>query len=145
MFEEHQGHAEFGPLLERMKVVDKDGESQMDEDQWEAASASSRSLSSLVRCTCCLHPSNHLHPFFVLMLLFPFLLVPFLLSSTLKKPVPYFLSSLLSSNPISSICSSCSHSFLPPFPPRAPTSRISIVEPGTFSTDIYIAFALEKR
>ncbi|ETW85458.1 hypothetical protein HETIRDRAFT_311168 [Heterobasidion irregulare TC 32-1] len=37
VFEEHQGHAEFGPLLERMKVVDKDGESQMDEDQWEAA------------------------------------------------------------------------------------------------------------
>ncbi|TFY69279.1 hypothetical protein EVG20_g3228 [Dentipellis fragilis] len=36
VFEEHQEHPEFGPLMERMKVVDKDGESQMDEDQWEA-------------------------------------------------------------------------------------------------------------
>ncbi|KZT09419.1 uncharacterized protein LAESUDRAFT_722386 [Laetiporus sulphureus 93-53] len=37
VFEEHHTHPEFGPLLERMKVVDADGESQMDEDQWEAA------------------------------------------------------------------------------------------------------------
>jgi len=37
VFEEHHEHAEFGPLLERMHVVDKNGESQMDEDQWEAA------------------------------------------------------------------------------------------------------------
>ncbi|TFY79302.1 hypothetical protein EWM64_g4714 [Hericium alpestre] len=37
VFEEHQDHAEFGPLMERMKVVDSNGESQMDEDQWEAA------------------------------------------------------------------------------------------------------------
>ncbi|PCH38474.1 guanine-N(7)-methyltransferase [Wolfiporia cocos MD-104 SS10] len=41
MFEEHHEHAEFGPLLERMRVVDANGESQMDEDQWEAASESS--------------------------------------------------------------------------------------------------------
>ncbi|KAI0792933.1 mRNA capping enzyme-domain-containing protein [Abortiporus biennis] len=37
VFEENSDHAEFGPLLERMKVVDGNGESQMDEDQWEAA------------------------------------------------------------------------------------------------------------
>lgn len=38
VFEEHSEHPEFAPLLERMHVVDKNGESQMDEDQWEAAS-----------------------------------------------------------------------------------------------------------
>lgn len=38
MYEEHQEHQEFGPLLVRMKVVDANGESSMDEDQWEAAS-----------------------------------------------------------------------------------------------------------
>ncbi|OCH95194.1 guanine-N(7)-methyltransferase, partial [Obba rivulosa] len=38
LFEEHHTHSEFGPLLERMRVVDANGESQMDEDQWEAAS-----------------------------------------------------------------------------------------------------------
>ncbi|KAH9930908.1 mRNA capping enzyme-domain-containing protein [Fomitopsis serialis] len=37
VFEEHHEHPEFAPLLERMHVVDKDGESKMDEDQWEAA------------------------------------------------------------------------------------------------------------
>lgn len=39
VYAEHSEHPEFGPLLERMKVVDKSGASQMDEDQWEAASA----------------------------------------------------------------------------------------------------------
>lgn len=38
MFEEHQEHPEFGPLMVRMNVVDANGESSMDEDQWEAAS-----------------------------------------------------------------------------------------------------------
>ena len=38
VFEEHQAHPEFGPLMLRMKVVDASGESAMDEDQWEAAS-----------------------------------------------------------------------------------------------------------
>ena len=38
VFEEHQDHAEFKPLLVRMKVVDDEGASAMDEDQWEAAS-----------------------------------------------------------------------------------------------------------
>lgn len=38
VFSDNQEHADFGPLLERMKVVDSNGESQMDEDQWEAAS-----------------------------------------------------------------------------------------------------------
>lgn len=38
MFSDNEDHAEFGPLLQNMKVVDANGESQMDEDQWEAAS-----------------------------------------------------------------------------------------------------------
>jgi len=37
VFSEHQDHSEFGPLLVRMRVVDANGESSMDEDQWEAA------------------------------------------------------------------------------------------------------------
>ncbi|KAI0637355.1 mRNA capping enzyme-domain-containing protein [Trametes polyzona] len=37
VFDEHHDHEEFGQLLERMHVVDRNGESQMDEDQWEAA------------------------------------------------------------------------------------------------------------
>ncbi|KAF8061515.1 mRNA capping enzyme-domain-containing protein [Lyophyllum atratum] len=37
VFEEHQEHPEFGQLMVRMKVVDANGESSMDEDQWEAA------------------------------------------------------------------------------------------------------------
>lgn len=38
VFEEHQEHPEFGPLMVRMKVVETNGESSMNEDQWEAAS-----------------------------------------------------------------------------------------------------------
>lgn len=38
VFEENQEHSEFGPLMVKMKVVDSNGESAMDEDQWEAAS-----------------------------------------------------------------------------------------------------------
>ncbi|KAJ3496930.1 hypothetical protein NLJ89_g10416 [Agrocybe chaxingu] len=37
VFSENQDHHEFKPLLVRMKVVDNDGASAMDEDQWEAA------------------------------------------------------------------------------------------------------------
>ncbi|GLB35337.1 putative class I-like SAM-binding methyltransferase superfamily, mRNA cap 0 methyltransferase family protein [Lyophyllum shimeji] len=37
VFAEHREHEEFGPLMVRMKVVDANGESAMDEDQWEAA------------------------------------------------------------------------------------------------------------
>lgn len=37
VFEEHHESKEFGPLLVRMKVMDDNGESVMDEDQWEAA------------------------------------------------------------------------------------------------------------
>ncbi|KAL5529122.1 hypothetical protein ACEPAG_5096 [Sanghuangporus baumii] len=37
VYAEHCKHPEYGPLLQRMKVVDVNGESQMDEDQWEAA------------------------------------------------------------------------------------------------------------
>ncbi|KAJ7063123.1 mRNA capping enzyme-domain-containing protein [Mycena amicta] len=37
VFSEHQDHPEFGPLMVRMKVVDANGESAMDEAQWEAA------------------------------------------------------------------------------------------------------------
>jgi hypothetical protein len=39
VFTEHRDHPEFGPLLVRMKVVDSKGESAMDFDQWDAASA----------------------------------------------------------------------------------------------------------
>lgn len=39
VFGEHQDHPEFGPLMLKMKVKDSNGESSMDEDQWEAASA----------------------------------------------------------------------------------------------------------
>jgi mRNA (guanine-N7-)-methyltransferase len=39
VFEDFKDHAEFEPLLQRMKVVDSNGETDMDEDQWEAASA----------------------------------------------------------------------------------------------------------
>ena len=38
VFEEHHEHSEFAQLLQRMHVVDANGESQMDEDQWDAAS-----------------------------------------------------------------------------------------------------------
>ncbi|KAI0340167.1 hypothetical protein BDW22DRAFT_445562 [Trametopsis cervina] len=37
VFAENEDHKEFGPLLQNMRVVDANGESQMDEDQWEAA------------------------------------------------------------------------------------------------------------
>ncbi|KAF7338460.1 mRNA cap guanine-N7 methyltransferase [Mycena venus] len=37
VFSEHREHPEFGPLMVKMKVVDANGESSMDEDQWEAA------------------------------------------------------------------------------------------------------------
>ncbi|KAK7043673.1 mRNA cap guanine-N7 methyltransferase [Paramarasmius palmivorus] len=37
VYSENQDHKDFGPLLVRMKVVDSNGESAMDEDQWEAA------------------------------------------------------------------------------------------------------------
>ena len=36
VFQEHQEH--YKPLMVRMKVVNDNGESAMDEDQWEAAS-----------------------------------------------------------------------------------------------------------
>jgi len=37
VFEEFQDHHEFKPLLQRMNVVDAKGETEMDDDQWEAA------------------------------------------------------------------------------------------------------------
>jgi len=37
LFEEFQDNPEFKPLLQRMNVVDANGETEMDEDQWEAA------------------------------------------------------------------------------------------------------------
>lgn len=37
IFSKEQNDRDFGPLLQRMKVVHPDGTSQMDEDQWEAA------------------------------------------------------------------------------------------------------------
>jgi mRNA (guanine-N7-)-methyltransferase len=41
VFEEFQEHNEFRSLLQKMNVVDANGETEMDEDQWEAASTSS--------------------------------------------------------------------------------------------------------
>lgn len=38
---EEQGSRDFGPLLGRMGVINDQGVSTMDEDQWEAASSSS--------------------------------------------------------------------------------------------------------
>lgn len=38
VFEEFQEHSEFKPLLQRMNVIDANGETEMDEGQWEAAS-----------------------------------------------------------------------------------------------------------
>jgi mRNA (guanine-N7-)-methyltransferase len=38
MFMEFNGHTEFGPLMTRMQVIDAQGETKMDEEQWEAAS-----------------------------------------------------------------------------------------------------------
>jgi len=40
MFTEFSDHSEFGPLMTRMQVVDGQGDSKMDEEQWEAASES---------------------------------------------------------------------------------------------------------
>lgn len=40
VFEEFHEHPEFRSLLQRMNVVDTNGETEMDEDQWEAASTS---------------------------------------------------------------------------------------------------------
>ncbi|KAG5639614.1 hypothetical protein H0H81_010816 [Sphagnurus paluster] len=37
VFSQHEQDPELGPLMIRMKVVDANGESSMDEDQWEAA------------------------------------------------------------------------------------------------------------
>jgi mRNA (guanine-N7-)-methyltransferase len=44
VFEEFQEHSEFKPLLQRMNVIDANGETEMDEDQWEAASTLSPAL-----------------------------------------------------------------------------------------------------
>lgn len=41
IFAEHSEQEEFKELMVRMKVVDANGESAMNEDQWEAASESS--------------------------------------------------------------------------------------------------------
>lgn len=49
IFAQEREHPEYKLLLERMKVVDKDGESSMDEDQWEAASKSPLSIIHRVR------------------------------------------------------------------------------------------------
>lgn len=48
MFEEFQEHSEFKPLLQRMNVIDSNGETEMDEGQWEAASGSSFPALSIV-------------------------------------------------------------------------------------------------
>lgn len=40
MFTEFSEHSEFGPLMNKMQVIDVRGHSKMDEEQWEAASKS---------------------------------------------------------------------------------------------------------
>lgn len=40
MFTEFSSHSEFGPLMTKMHVIDAQGDSKMDEEQWEAASES---------------------------------------------------------------------------------------------------------
>ena len=40
MYTEFSDHSEFGPLMNRMQVIDAHGDSKMDEEQWEAASES---------------------------------------------------------------------------------------------------------
>jgi mRNA (guanine-N7-)-methyltransferase len=48
VFEEFQEHSEFKPLLQRMNVIDANGETEMDEGQWEAASRSASPALSTV-------------------------------------------------------------------------------------------------
>lgn len=43
MFEEFQDHSEFKPLLQKMNVIDANGETEMNDEQWEAASTLSLS------------------------------------------------------------------------------------------------------
>jgi hypothetical protein len=62
VFDEHQEHPEFGPLMVRMKVVDANGESAMDEDQWEAASTYDNTTSQGQLTPI---PLRHLHCFCV--------------------------------------------------------------------------------
>lgn len=54
VFEEHERVGEFAQLLVRMKVVDENGESAMDEDQWEAASKWSCFLLFMIAHSTCL-------------------------------------------------------------------------------------------
>ena len=55
VFSENSEHPDFKPLLQHMKVVDANGESQMDEDQWEAASTSLHASSMLHVLNCPRH------------------------------------------------------------------------------------------
>jgi mRNA (guanine-N7-)-methyltransferase len=54
VYAENEDHAEYGPMLQHMKVVDANGESQMDEDQWEAASTFSITVPVMITLTCCI-------------------------------------------------------------------------------------------
>lgn len=49
IFAEHSEQEEFKDLMVRMKVVDANGESSMDEEQWEAASEPFRLCLSMVQ------------------------------------------------------------------------------------------------
>jgi hypothetical protein len=60
LFEEFHEHPEFKPLLQRMNVVDANGETEMDEDQWEAASTSSL-LSALHCCPLANRCDRYIH------------------------------------------------------------------------------------
>lgn len=62
VFEEHQDIPEFKELMVRMKVVDANGESAIDEDQWDAASTF-RILDARCGATTEAHSSRYLRRF----------------------------------------------------------------------------------
>ena len=53
VFQENQEIPEFQQLMVRMKVVDANGESAIDEEQWEAASACNLMISHCLKRTSC--------------------------------------------------------------------------------------------
>lgn len=48
IFVEERADADFAKLLQRMRVVDRDGETEMTVDQWEAASTLPKLIRKLV-------------------------------------------------------------------------------------------------
>ena len=50
VLQEEQSSRDFGPLLSRMGVIDEQGQSAMDANQWEAASKSSSYMPTQAHC-----------------------------------------------------------------------------------------------